>query len=199
MATSKDLVAHLTKTQQHLAKAQKDGLYDAARELKRRANINARRDSGGDYRLSGTKRRRHTTHKGSQMKAFYRTMKHVNFDAVVVYGTPASVWSWLESGTQPHWVGAGKGSTRLSLYSRIDSGKTYAIHSARAGRHVSGTKQRVQSRFPFMNINGEYRQGPWYVAGSKPKHTFTDAVNTVDVSSIIRKAVAASVTTGMRP
>lgn len=199
MATAKDLVGHLTKTQQHLDKARKDGLYNAAREVKRHANSNVRRDTGGDYVLSGIKNsRRYKTRKAPQQKAFYRAMRHVDFDAVVVYGTPAAVWSWLESGTQAHWVGAGKGEQRLSLYSRLDTGKTFAIHSARAGRSARGTKQRIQSKFPNMLINGEYRRGPWYVSGSRPKHTFSDAVNSVDVSSIMHKAIAASVAKGMR-
>jgi len=197
MSTAKQLVGHLTRTQQQLDKARKDGLYDAAREMKRRANANARRDTGGDYVLSGIKNsRRYKTRKAPAQKAFYRTMRHVDFDAVVVYGTPASVWAWLESGTKAHWVGAGKGEQRLSLYSRIDTGKTYAIHSARAGRNARGSKQRIQSKFPIMRIGNEVRRGPWYVGGSSPKHTFTDAVNSVDVSSIMRKAIAASVAKG---
>jgi hypothetical protein len=149
--------------------------------------MQARIDLHGKLYMSGIGRRGGRNRKQGPRFKIVMQRSRTETPWVLLRGNPAGPWAWLESGTQPHVVGAGKGETRLSLYSRLDTGKTYAIHSARAGNKARGTKQRIQSKFRNMAVNGEVRQGPWMVGGSPAKHTFSDAVNAVPVPEIVNK------------
>jgi hypothetical protein len=163
--SSKELGAKFARAGFAIGASNRAAVSGAALVYKEALLRNADRDSGGDRRLSQWKRTKDA--QGVKLGAGYKLFGYENAKAVVS-PRPLGVWAALEGGTDPHTI-------RPFAYAR---GRKKGL--GRGG----GTASKA---LKLGDGYAAYAEHP----GTKPKHTFSDAVNSGTEAGAMRVFKAA--------
>lgn len=157
--TVEGFVRKLERASSATGPAARAGVEAAGKYLTKALLVSLGADTHGTLRLRGVK--------NGEMGATSRTVgAGGETTSVLVRGIPGGLWSWLQKGTSPHVVGAGRGKVGIS---RNIHGVVYAFDKKNRKTY---TAKRLR-----IGATGDWALGPFVAGGSPARRTFTRAVD----------------------
>ena len=185
MSSPAQAAAKFDRLAQNLVGSTRDGVNAGARLVHQSVTLSLLSDIGADSRMSGLGRKKFGGAGGGQVAIGLRKATSPRNPTALVAPSGkgmAGAWGLLEGGAVAHIVG-GKTSSRIA--SKRTNKKTGAVSYNRVKNPKSAGRK-------LMNTPWGPKWGPFMVAGSPAKRTFSQGVNRV------RSRVPAAIKAGTR-